>query len=386
MTDFSESYARGLLSGIADYAHDIGQAWSLCRMPLSVRDTDGIEAVVAYAVQMQADAVIGQFYATDDVSLFAKHGIIAIAQDFKSRFSTIMNITGEHYASGKMGAEYFIKKGFANFAFYGASNVEWSDERYHGYRDTILETSPDYTISSMRLPQLNLWDYDYQRLSSWLKMLPKPVALFACDDNQAYFISEVCRRIMVEEGDEKVRIPEDIAILGVDNDETICKLSSPNLSSIGQDVVRGGYETAMAIDHLLKDPSTERKDVVVGLTGITTRASTDVFVNSDPVIARVLRIIHERAAQKISVDDIVAQAPMSRRLLELRFRKAMGTSVYDYVLRVRIDKVAQLLRAGKTVSEAAYEYGFNEIKNLSRAFKRMKGITPTEYRRRKLRK
>lgn len=137
LTDFSEAYARGLLLGIARYAHDSGQAWSLCRLPLSIRDKSGIEAVIDWAQRTRADAVIGQFYNTDNVELFARNGIIAVAQDFKTRFSTIPNITGPHYRAGQMGAEYFLKKGFRHFAFYGTRGIVWSDERYQGFRDTI---------------------------------------------------------------------------------------------------------------------------------------------------------------------------------------------------------------------------------------------------------
>ncbi len=111
LTDFSEAYARELLLGMARYAHDTAQAWSLCRLPLSIRDKFGIEAVVEWAVRMKADAVIGQFYNTDNVELFRKNGIIAIAQDFKKRFTTIPNITGPHYSAGRMAAEYFSAKG-----------------------------------------------------------------------------------------------------------------------------------------------------------------------------------------------------------------------------------------------------------------------------------
>ena len=103
LTDFSEAYARNLLLGIARYAHAVGQAWSLCRLPLSIRDKFGIEAVIDLAKKMRADAVIGQFYNTDNVELFARNGIITIAQDFKARFTTIPNITGPHFLAGKMG-------------------------------------------------------------------------------------------------------------------------------------------------------------------------------------------------------------------------------------------------------------------------------------------
>nr|DAF45236.1 MAG TPA: hypothetical protein [Siphoviridae sp. ctBLh2] len=195
LTDFSEAYARNLLLGIARYAHAVGQAWSLCRLPLSIRDKFGIEAVIDLAKKMRADAVIGQFYNTDNVELFARNGIITIAQDFKARFTTIPNITGPHFLAGKMGAEYFAKKGFRHFAFYGTRDVVWSDERMQGFRETVRAANPSFTFSALcKNTQNALWDYDTNQLVTWLQSLPKPVAIMACDDNHAYHITEACQQ------------------------------------------------------------------------------------------------------------------------------------------------------------------------------------------------
>ena len=377
LTDFSEAYARGLLLGIARYAHDTGQAWSLCRLPLSIRDKFGIEAVVEWARRMRADAVIGQFYSTDRVELFAHNGIIAIAQDFKTRFTTIPNITGPHYRAGEMGAEYFLKKGFRHFAFYGTRGIVWSDERCQGFRDTVRRANAGYTFSALRnTSQTDLWLYDPIQLTTWLQSLPKPVAIMACDDNQAYHITEACHQA---EG-AGFRIPDDIAVLGVDNDETICRLSAPNLSSLNQNIEQGGYDVARLIDRILHDPKAEREDIMVYPTHIVTRQSTDIYANNDPHIAEVLKYIHENISQKIAVDELVTLVPLSRRLLESRFKKSMGTSIYDYIIQVRIEKMTQLLSEGMSVSEAASELGFSDIKNISRTFKQLKGQTPSEYR------
>ena len=383
LTDFSEAYARNLLLGIARYAHAVGQAWSLCRLPLSIRDKFGIEAVIDLAKKMRADAVIGQFYNTDNVELFARNGIITIAQDFKARFTTIPNITGPHFLAGKMGAEYFAKKGFRHFAFYGTRDVVWSDERMQGFRETVRAANPSFTFSALcKNTQNALWDYDTNQLVTWLQSLPKPVAIMACDDNQAYHITEACQQ---GEGGGRLRIPDDIAVLGVDNDETICRLSSPNLSSLNQNIEQGGYDVAQLIDRILRDPATPREDVMVQPTHIVTRQSTDIYANNDQHIAEVLKYIHENISQKITVDELVELVPLSRRLLETRFKRSMGTSIYDYILQTRIEKVAQLLCEGMSVSEAAIELGFSDIKNLSRMFRQQRGMTPSEYRREILR-
>ena len=148
------------------------------------------------------------------------------------------------------------------------------------------------------------------------------------------------KRASRSRGGGNSRIPNDIAILGVDNDETICKLSAPNLSSLSQGVEQGGYDVARLIDRLIRNPEAEWEDVMVMPLNIITRQSTDIYANNDPHIAEVLRYIHENISQKITVDDLVKLVPLSRRLLETRFKKGMGTSIYDYIIQTRIGRRA----------------------------------------------
>ena len=382
MTDFSEAYARSLLLGIARYAHDSGQAWSLCRLPLAIREKSGIEAVVEWARRMRAEAVIGQFYNTDKVELFARNGIIAIAQDFKARFSTIPQHHGPPTTGpGEMGGRILASR--RDSATSPSTARAASSGRTNAARASATRSAgptPGMTFSALRnTSQTDLWLYDPIQLTTWLQSLPKPVAIMACDDNQAYHITEACLQPKARAGG-KFRIPDDIAVLGVDNDETICRLSDPNLSSLNQNIEQGGYDVARLIDRIIRDPKAEREDVMVFPTHIVTRQSTDIYANNDPHIAEVLKYIHENISLKISVDNLVSLVPLSRRLLETRFKKSMGTSIYDYIIQVRIEKMTQLLCEGMSVSEAAVELGFSDLKNVSRSFKQIKGITPSEYR------
>ncbi len=380
LTDFSEEYARNILRGIARYAAQT-KPWGVCKLPLAIRDKYGIEEVVRWAKKYRAEAVIGQFYNDDPVDLFRKNGIIAVAQDFKKRFVNIPNITGAHRLAGEMGAKYFINKGFNNFAFYGVRGIVWSEERCQGFRDTIADLArrqPHTTFSEFSSNDVNdIWYYDSTRLVMWLESLPKPVAIMASDDNQAYQITEACQQA---EHAVSFRIPDDIAVLGVDNDATVCGLSVPNLSSLNQNVEQGGYDVAQLIDRLIENPDAPWEDVVVEPTHIVTRQSTDIYANSDRYIAKVLKYIHENIAQKLYVDDIVRQVPLSRRLLEVRFRESMHISIYDYVINVRIEKMAQMLREDMSVSDVASLLGFADTKNIARIFKQIKGMTPSEYR------
>ncbi len=376
LTDFSESYARSILRGIAKYAHD-KEAWSITKIPLSVRDKHGVEEVLRWAKLTNADAVIGQFYNSDHVEIFRENGILAIAQDFKKRFTTIPNITGTHELAGKMAAEYFIKKGFKNFAFYGTEDIVWSEERGVGFKKYVEKALPDAFLSEYRSDNLDvLWYYDQSNLTNWIKSLPKPIAIMACDDNHAYQITEVCQQIR-EPGH---KIPYDIALLGVDDDETVCVLSRPNISSIAQSVEQGGYDVAKLIDSFIADPNTVLNDVVVKVTHVTTRGSTDIYANDNKYIAKILKYIHGRLSEKISIEDIVGQVPMSRRLLEVKFKAEMDISMYDYVTKARIDKMVELLRTNMTIADIALDLGCADTKNISRTFKKQMGMTPSKYR------
>lgn len=377
MTDFSESYARGLLQGILNYSRHC-EPWVVCRMPLSFRATNGIEGVVDFALRWKADAIIGQFHDSDDVGLFKENGIIAISQDFQSKFLSIPRIAGEYLASGRMCADYFIRRGYRNFAFYGLKGMVWSDERKEGFCDEILSRTSNASVSVQEgLSLSDTWWYDMTGLGRWLESLPKPVAIMACDDNRAYHILEACQHA------KRIRIPEDVSVLGIDNDESICLLSSPQISSLNQNTEQAGFETAKMIDEALALPPSQRfdclHDIVAMATFITARGSTGAFVHKNEVLMKVMTYINRNTDKNISVCEIADVSNMSRRSLETLFKREIGTSIYQYVLDVKVEKMTELLRAGLSVQETAQALGYDDSKSMCRTFKAKTGMTPSEF-------
>ncbi len=247
LSDFTEAYAHHLLQGILTYAKQKDQeAWVVCRMPPSYKETYGIKGVVEWAKKWDANAIIGRFNHDDDIDLFRRNGIIAIAQDFKRRFNNIPNITSNYHDTGRLAAQFFIEKGYKHFAFYGYKDTVWSDERCEGFYEGIKEAGYSknfYTYTNQQLE--TLWYYDTTPLLNWLNQLPQQTAVFCCDDNQGNKITEICKS-------NRIKIPEHLAVLGVDNDTTLCELSDPPLSSIHLDIEAGGYETAELIMNLMK--------------------------------------------------------------------------------------------------------------------------------------
>jgi LacI family transcriptional regulator len=335
----------------------------------------GTEGVLSWALKWKADAIIGQFYASEDVGMFARHGIVAIAQDFKSRFNTIPNITGDHYLAGQMGARHLISKGFRNFAFYGFEDVIWSKERRNGFRDELLANNLPHTYSEYNNADFKeIWYYESGPLTEWLQALPQPIGIMACDDNQGHHLAEICKC-------RGLQVPQQIALLGVDNDETICTLSDPPLSSIDQAVEQGGYQTARMIDRFIADPKAPLGNILVVPTHVVTRRSTDIYATGDRYIAAVLEHIHRNISDKLNVTDISKIVPMSKRLLESRFKEATNNSIYNYIFNLRMDKFAQkLIETDDTIIEIATGLGLSDHKNISRQFRQIKGSTPSEYR------
>lgn len=375
LTDFTEAFAHNLLRGILEYSKG-REPWVVCRMPPSYKRANGIPGVLEWAKKWEADAIIAQLDDTDEVELFRQNGIIALAQDFKSRFSVIPNITSMYKQTGQMAADFFLQKGFRNFAFYGYKDVVWSEERCMGFRDRIVEKGfGDCFFEYQKQSLENLWYYESEPVGNWIRYLPRPVALMACDDTQGNKIMELCRVM-------GIKIPEEIAVLGVDNDEIICGLSDPPLSSVELNIVKGGYEAARLIERLLLDKDTISKDVVIQPITIINRLSTDIYATDDPLILKALKYIHQNLTNQINVEDIVRQVPLSRRLLEIRFKQVTGQSIHQYISNLRIERFSQLLLSStEPISELAAQVGLTDAKNLARQFKEWKGCTPIEYRR-----
>lgn len=223
LTDFSSGYSRRLLEGIIRYSREIG-TWSFLRMPLYYQMMHGENAVVSFAKRWKADAIIAQLR---DVNLeeLNKLDIPIIVQNYHERSKYISNLTGDYYNTGVMAAEYFLNRGYRHFAYYGYKNAIWSRERGLGYKARIEQEGYKCHVLENKNPNTKEWLYNTREVGQWLESLPKPVALFACDDYYALQISETCNIL-------NIGIPDDIALLGVDNDELLCNLSSPTLSSI----------------------------------------------------------------------------------------------------------------------------------------------------------
>lgn len=381
ITDFTEQFAYRFLRGILNYSQTTEQ-WVVCKMPPAYKRQLGTEGVVAWAKEWRADVVIAQFDPDDDVTLFRKNGIVALAQDYVSKFDSIPNITGDYQLTGEMAADYFLSKGFTNFGFFGYNGVCWSDERCDGFRQRIEQSNPGganfYVYDGQDID--NMWYYDQSGLVDWLGNLPKPIAIMSCDDNQGNILLQACEL-------SGLNVPFDVAVIGVDNDEILCNMSNPAMSTINVDIERGGMDTAAMVDRMVKDPSYPGEDIVLKPLLVVERLSSSVFATNDKEVLTALRYIHANVDTKIQVKDVLSSVPLSRRLLEQRFKHMTGMTIYNYISVQRMERFAQLLLSSSdSVSDIAAKMDEFDTKSISRRFKEIKGCTPSEFRRNALRK
>lgn len=380
ITDYTEQFAYRFLKGVIDYSK-LTEQWVICKMPTEYKRKLGFKNTVKWAIKWKADVVIGQFEPKDDVSMFREHGIVALAQDYISKFSEIPNITADYETTGAMAADHMISKGFKHFGFFGYNGVCWSDERRDGFFNRLSKSGLSdnfYVYDKQHID--NLWYYEQAGLTEWLVSLPKPIAIMACDDNQGNILLEACCAA-------GLKIPVDVAIIGVDNDEVLCNMSNPSLSTVNINIEKGGMDAARMAERMIKDPSFKGEDVVLRPLNIVSRLSTTVFATKDPEILEALKFIHANPERKLSVSDVLEKVPLSRRLFEIRFKEATGSTVYNYITSVHIERFAQLLlTTNDSISNLAAQLDEDDTKSISRRFKMIKGCTPSEFRDKELRK
>ena len=274
---------------------------------------------------------------------------------------------------GEVGARYFLDKGFHNFGYYGASRYQWAALRKKGFCDTLKRAG--FTVATQQASHNVNIDKAMPRLRRWLSELPRPLALMASDDMPARHILAACRELGLQ-------VPEQVAVLGVDDDDILCEMAAPPLSSIMQDCDRIGYEAAALLDQMMKRKQQSYRVIEIPPVRIIERKSTDITVIKDADVVNVLRLIRERPNDSPSIKSLMREIPMSRRTLERRFKAALGRSPADEIRRCRLERAKLLLRNSTLkISRVANQSGFCDARTMAVVFRREMKTSPSAYRR-----
>jgi LacI family transcriptional regulator len=282
----------------------------------------------------------------------------------------------DNAAVGRAAAEHFLERGLRHFAFLGHGGFAFSTRREEGFATRLAEAGRAAAV--FRAPAGD----DFQpngrplgppgRLAKWLRGLPRPCGLFACNDIWGGYATEVCRRA-------GVAIPDEVAVVGVDDDDLLCDLARPRLSSVRVPSERIGAEAAALLDRLLAGRRAPRGATLLPPGPVATRQSSDLLAVEDAVAKEVLRRV--RGREPLSVDDAVRGLPVSRRSAERRFRAAVGRGIAEELRRVRIGHAKELLaETALSIADVAERSGFATPQRFAVAFRREAHTTPTRYR------
>lgn len=284
--------------------------------------------------------------------------------------------------TGQMAAEHLMNCRLEKFGYYGhhgASAIKTSVDRYQGFGKRLAERGFACELSPVSYPHENEWlkRKHWPRLIPWLQGLTKPIGIFCYDDMAAHDLVAACLKA-------NIAVPEQVAIIGVNNDQLACESAWPPLSSVEGDFSRVGYRAAEMLDRILRGKKISDAERVKCLPplGIVARQSTNVLAVDDPHLANTLRYIREHACDPCTVNDVLREVPVNRRWLERQFMQKLGRTPHDEITRVRVEHARRLmLNPTLSLDDISTHCGFLAISSFNRAFTKTMNMAPGQYRR-----
>ncbi len=371
IVETSVVYGRQILHGVARYLRAYG-AWSIF-----LEERELLAAPPGWLLDWNGDGVICR--STTPAIAEALHERRLAVVDLNDRYSGLgfPHIGSDMPAIGRMAAEHLLDRGFRHIAYCGFSGEMWSFNRMTGVNDAVR--SHGNLCGVFNSPWSGLrehrWQDERDRISTWLQGLPRPLGVVACNDVRGHHVLDACRML-------DIAVPEEVAVIGVDNSEIFCELCDPPLSSVLPSAERIGFEAAALLSRLMNGDPPLNSARYIAPKEVVVRQSSDVLAVDDPAIASTLRYIREYAYEGISVADVVARISVSRSTLERNFRHFLGHSPQEEIRRVRLKRVKQLLiDTDWPLDRIAEAAGFEHPEYMMVQFKRMVGQTPTQWRR-----
>jgi LacI family transcriptional regulator len=371
--NLSRPYDRQVIRGIARYIRS-GVPW---RLYVEEDPGDKIPSFSRWAGK-------GVIVDLDDMRLFraVEHldvpvvgiGHLAAADRQRLAMSTVRS---DDQAIGRWAADHLVELGLERFAYCGLPRRGadiWSQARYESFRQRLRQRGFECFRFSGKHYAARNWSRMLGELSAWLRSMPRPIGIMAGNDSCARRLLEACRQL-------GWRVPEDVAVLGVDNDELTCELAMPPLSSIAQGTEQIGYRAAELLDELMTGRRRRTAHLVAAPLCVVKRQSTDLLTIDDTVVARALDFIRTCATQPIGVSDVVRRVDVSRSTLEVRFKGKLGRTVYEEMQRVRLQTARRLLlTTNLPLDEVAARSGYSTVHYLCHVFRRELRQTPGQVR------
>lgn len=363
----SRSSGRDLLRGVAKYSKLHGP-WTFYWEPA------GLNEVFPRLKDLNADGVIMRD--SDRLEEILDFGLpVIVIGHYYDRIPGMVNVVSDCRSISRLAADHLARCGFRHFGFCGWSDKCWSVDRQNYFCEQVAALGhPVFVYRPPDSRNAISWKKEQPYVVDWLRSLPKPVGLMTCNDDRSQQVVQACKIA-------RLKVPEEVAILGVDNDELICDLSDPPLSSISVNFERAAYEGAAILDEMMQKREPSRHEIVIQATHVVARQSTDITAIENRDVAAAVSFIRTHAHHNICVDDVAAVVPLSRRVLEKLFRQYLSTSILQEIRRVRSQKIAQMLvETNLSITQIALELGFQGDEHIARYFRKEMAMSPLQYR------
>jgi LacI family transcriptional regulator len=366
---------RDMLRGIARYVRESGP-WSLHHEERTQQFAEGWEP--KWLATWKGNGVLGRIETNSMVEAIRRADLPTVHLLGVGRRLPFPQVLPDNEAIGRMAAEHLLERGFRNFGYVGWQHELWSEQRRKAFKHAV--TARGFKCEALQIPNFNtlpeLWDQFIDQVAKWIRAQPKPLGLMLCYDHIGPPVTQACRQA-------GVAVPEEVAIVGVDNEEVVCAICDPPLSSVCPNHEEVGYRGAALLDRMMSGAKVPVKPIIVEPRTLVVRQSSSASAIEDSVMSSALQMIREQACNGLQVADIARRISASRSVLQRRFREVLGRNVHSEILRVQIDRAQDLLRTTElSVRTIAEKAGFKHPEYMATVFRSHVGITPAKYRQR----
>lgn len=371
LIETSRAYGRGLLRGVTRYHHE-HLHWSIDFTPQGLN-----EKLPAWLEHWQGDGLLARIDNRRFADAVLRLGVPTI--DLRGTFTDLglAPFGIDNQAIAETVLEHLLDRGLKHFAFYGPPRTtnRSDDLRCDCFCRVVEQAGHTCDLFPHERDKQRVHAAARQRqIADWITSLPKPVGMMACHDDQGREVLSACRAV-------GAAVPEEVAVIGVDNDEHLCSLSVPPLSSVDLNTERIGHEASVVLDRMMATGSRSHEPVMLPPRRVVTRQSTDMLAIDDTHVSAVVAFIRQHAHRDISLNEIVNQVPLSHSALQRRFRKVFGRSLKAEIIRVRIEHAKHLLiESDLPIKSIAGRSGFKQAKYFIDTFHRKVGVTPLSFR------
>jgi len=370
LIETSNAYCRFLLRGVAAYVRD-NRPWSLY---LSEHERGA--TVPRWLRRWKGDGIIARVENQEIADAVVEAGVPVVNVSAADHVKDMPTVTNNEETSIRLAFNHLHERGFKEFAFCGTAGHVWSVTREQLFEQFVCEAGCSIHIYETPSPgkRRDNWEQEQIKVAKWLENIPKPVGLLASHDFRGQNVLDACRRA-------SIAVPEQVAVIALGDDEVLCDLTSPMMTSVTNNPYEVGYKAASVLDQLMAGKSVSPRVTLIESVGVHLRQSTDITAIDDPDIVNALQMIRRHACDGLKVEEILEEVPLSRRQLELRFKKYAGRTLHEEILRVKLMQAKRLVAHSKLpLADIALRAGFPHTSHMGVVFQNKLGLSPSEYR------